>query len=60
MPIGQGRGCRKNFPKKNNMPFIKQLSITAQQAQTFPYNIPAVQFAKNIAINSGVTIFKGR
>jgi predicted ATPase len=41
------------------MPFIKQLSITAGQVQPFPYNIPAVQFAKNIAVNSGVTIFAG-
>ena len=41
------------------MPFIKSFSFAPGRQQPFPFNIPAVQFAKEIAIDSVVTIFVG-
>lgn len=41
------------------MPFIKSFSITTTKQQPFPFNIPAVQFAKNIKLTNAVTIFVG-
>ncbi len=41
------------------MPFIKSFSINTEKQNPFPFNIPAVQFAKNIELNKGVTIFVG-
>jgi predicted ATPase len=41
------------------MPFIKSFSINTTKQQPFPFNIPAVQFAKNIALTKAVTIFVG-
>lgn len=39
------------------MPFIESFSINNEKLQPFPFNIPAVQFAKNIELNNTVTIF---
>lgn len=41
------------------MPFIKSLTINADRQHPFPYNIPAVKFAKQITLNDRVTIFVG-
>jgi predicted ATPase len=41
------------------MPFIKSFSINTEKQHPFPFNIPAVQFAKNIELNNAVTIFVG-
>jgi predicted ATPase len=41
------------------MPFINSFSINTEKQNPFPFNIPAVQFAKNIELNKGVTIFVG-
>jgi predicted ATPase len=41
------------------MPFIKSFSINTEKRNPFPFNIPAVQFAKNIELSNKVTIFVG-
>jgi predicted ATPase len=41
------------------MPFIKSFCINTTKMQPFPFNIPAVQFAKNIILTNAVTIFVG-
>jgi predicted ATPase len=41
------------------MPFINSFTINTEKQNPFPFNIPAVQFAKNIELNKGVTIFVG-
>ena len=41
------------------MPFLKSFSITADRENPFPFNIPAVKYAKHIALDKGVTIFVG-
>jgi predicted ATPase len=41
------------------MAFIKSFSISTQKTAPFPYNIPAVQFAKDISLGEGITIFVG-
>lgn len=41
------------------MPFIKSISFDTEKTVPFPFNIAAVQFAKNLLLNSGVTIFAG-
>jgi predicted ATPase len=41
------------------MPFIKSFSINTNKEGTFPFDIPAVQFAKNIELSNKVTIFVG-
>jgi predicted ATPase len=41
------------------MPFIKSFSINTTKQNPFPFNIPAVQFAKKIALTKAVTIFVG-
>lgn len=41
------------------MPFIRSLSIDTDRSHPFPYNIPAVQAARNIALDTPVTIFVG-
>ncbi|MBC7887822.1 MAG: AAA family ATPase [Ferruginibacter sp.] len=41
------------------MPFLKSFSINSEKQVPFPFNIPAVQFAKNITLNKKVTIFVG-
>jgi predicted ATPase len=41
------------------MAFIRSFSIQADQQHPFPFNIPAVRFAKGIALGDQVTIFVG-
>jgi predicted ATPase len=41
------------------MHFIKSLSLNTFRQHPFPYNIPAVKFAKEISLESAVTIFVG-
>lgn len=41
------------------MPFIKSLSIDTEKQHPFPFNIPGIQFEKNLAISKQVTIFVG-
>ena len=41
------------------MPFIRSFSINTDNQHPFPYNIPAVRFAKQTALDPGVTIFVG-
>ncbi|WP_315814159.1 AAA family ATPase [Paraflavitalea speifideaquila] len=41
------------------MPFIKSLTIDAGRQHPFPYNIPAIQFAQQIAFHDRITIFVG-
>lgn len=41
------------------MPFIKSFSINSKKRTPFPYNIPAVIFAKEIELNKRVTVFVG-
>ena len=41
------------------MPFVKSFSVNTEKQQPFPFNIPAVKFAKEIILNSKVTIFVG-
>ena len=40
------------------MPFIQSFSINTEKKRPFPFNIPAIQFAKNIRLNK-VNIFVG-
>ena len=41
------------------MSFIESFSIRTEKQHPFPFNIPAVRLARDIALNSGVTIFVG-
>jgi predicted ATPase len=41
------------------MSFIRSFSINATRQQPFPYNIPAVRFAKEISLDQKLTIFVG-
>ncbi|MEP7141889.1 MAG: AAA family ATPase [Ferruginibacter sp.] len=41
------------------MPFIKSFSINTEKQNPFPFNIPAVQFSREIILNNKVTIFAG-
>jgi predicted ATPase len=41
------------------MLFIKPVTVASVNQHPFPFCIPAVQFAKQVAINAGVTIFAG-
>lgn len=41
------------------MPFIKSFSIETEKKHPFPFNIPAVQFAKEIILDKKVTVFVG-
>jgi predicted ATPase len=41
------------------MPFIKSFSIDTDKQHPFPFNIPAVRFARQIELGPGVTIFVG-
>jgi predicted ATPase len=41
------------------MPFIKSFSIVADKQNPFPFNIPAVKFARQIHLDTAVTIFVG-
>jgi predicted ATPase len=41
------------------MPFIKSFSINTNKEGPFPFDIPAVRYAKNIELSNKVTIFVG-
>lgn len=41
------------------MPFLQSLSIDTDQTRPFPFNVPAVRFAKNINLQSAVTVLVG-
>jgi predicted ATPase len=41
------------------MPFIESFSINSDKQHPFPFNIPAVRFARQIALDKKVTIFVG-
>ena len=41
------------------MPFINSFNINTEKQNPFPFNIPAVKFAKDIVLNNAVTIFVG-
>ncbi|MBE7169358.1 MAG: AAA family ATPase [Williamsia sp.] len=41
------------------MPFIKSFSLKPVRQSPFPFNIPAVKFAKEVTLDKGVTIFVG-
>ena len=42
-----------------HMPFIKSFSINTDKRNPFPFNIPAVQYARDIMLDNKVTIFVG-
>lgn len=41
------------------MPFIKSFAIDTEKQHPFPFNIPAVRFARQVGLNKQVTIFVG-
>ncbi len=41
------------------MPFIQSFSIETTKLQPFPFNIPAVRFAREVAVDKRLTIFVG-
>lgn len=41
------------------MLFIKSFSINTEKQNPFPFNIPAVKFAKQVSLDKKVTIFVG-
>jgi predicted ATPase len=41
------------------MPFIKSFSIDTDKRHPFPFNIPAVRFAKDVELGEQVTVFVG-
>jgi len=41
------------------MPFIKSFSINTDKQHPFPFNIPAVRFARQVKLDKKVTIFVG-
>jgi predicted ATPase len=41
------------------MPFLTAFSIDTDKHHPFPFNIPAIRFAKQVALDPGVTIFVG-
>jgi len=41
------------------MAFIRSFSINTDREHPFPYNIPAIRFARQVALNEQVTIFVG-
>ena len=41
------------------MPFINSFNINTEKQNPFPFNIPAVKFAKDIELSKSVTIFVG-
>ena len=41
------------------MPFIQSFSINTTKQNPFPFNVPAVKFARQIKLSSAVTIFVG-
>ncbi len=49
----------KNLLHKQAMSFLKSFSINTEQTRPFPFNIPAVRFAKSISLDSPVVMFVG-
>src|SRR5689334_18268239 len=47
------------YVKNPVMPFLQSFSIQANKQHPFPFNIPAVQYAGNVALDKRVTIFVG-
>ncbi len=41
------------------MPFLKSFSINTTRTNPFPFNIPAVKYAKHVELNSPVTVLVG-
>lgn len=41
------------------MPFIQSVSLKTEKVQPFPFNIPAVRFAKNLQLGNSISIFVG-
>lgn len=41
------------------MPFIDSFSINTEKQHPFPFNIPAVRFARQVGLDKRVTIFAG-
>ncbi|MFN0080969.1 MAG: AAA family ATPase [Ferruginibacter sp.] len=41
------------------MPFMQSFNINIEMQNPFPFNIPAVKFAKDIELSKSVTIFVG-
>lgn len=41
------------------MPFIRSFSVNTPRQHPFPFNVPGVRFAHNIALDDRVTIFTG-
>jgi predicted ATPase len=41
------------------MPFIKSISVNPDRQHPFPFNIPAIKFAKQITLHEKVTLFVG-
>ena len=41
------------------MSFIKSFSIDTDKTNPFPYNVPAIRFAKSVIVDNPVTIFVG-
>lgn len=41
------------------MPFLRAFTIDSKRTSPFPFNIPAVIFAKQVAIDKNVTVFVG-
>ena len=41
------------------MPFLTDFSIDTDKQHPFPFNIPAIRFARQVALDPGVTIFVG-
>jgi len=41
------------------MSFLKSFSIDTDRQHPFPFNIPAIRFARKVALNAQVTIFAG-
>lgn len=49
----------RNWAKPVVMAFLNSFSIMTGKTAPFPFNIPAVRFAKDIRLNKDVTIFVG-
>lgn len=41
------------------MPFLQSLSVATDKTRPFPFNVPAVRFAKNINLTAAVTVLVG-
>ncbi|NLR67402.1 AAA family ATPase [Chitinophaga varians] len=41
------------------MPFIRSFSLNCSRQHPFPFNVPGVRFARNIALDDRITVFAG-